>query len=1082
MARLWLVCTAIFLFILALSVGYVFAQTAATISGVISDPHGAVVPDVEVVATCIETGTELTTMTNKAGIYVFASLRPGHYHLEVHKPGFKAVAIKEIELNLQDKLERNFSLEIGSVSESVTVEANAQTVNTIDASVSTVVDQSYVQNMPLNGRSFQDLILLTPGVVTTSPQTLAALGTSGEFSVNGQRTESNYYTVDGVSANVGATADIGNVFFAGASGSLPGSTALGTTQALVSVDDLQEFRVQSSTYSAEYGRNPGGQFVFETKSGTNQWHGTTYDYVRNDSFDANDWFNDYLGVKEPGLRQNDFGGTLGGPIRFPRLYNGKDKTFFFVSYEGLRLLQPQAASTNVVPDLCLRGVGSNCAPGTTAPAELQPALNAFPLPSPNGQDFGDGLAQYIASWSDPSSIDSISIRFDHTVKEKARLFFRFSDTGSNATTQGNAVANGFAPSVSIPLTSLTRTYTGGVSSLLSNRLSNEFRLNYTSNVTTYRNLINAFGGSTPVDLIKLSGLSGFGSGTSASLYLCYDGCADGLSQAQTSGAQRQWNLVDTVALSVGRHQLKFGGDYRRLTPYALPTTASLQYFYFQQSDVVSNNSTFFSLAGGSAYPLYRNFSAFAEDEWKVSNRLNLSLGLRWEVNPPPGVTRGLMPYTLQGSSLDTLTLAPQGAPLWKTTWFNFAPRLGMAYIVRNTRGWETVMRGGGGVFFDTGQQLGTEGFEGPGFLSFGPIPPAPGGGAFPASGPSLIPPISQPPQPPYDGAFDFYSHLQLPYTVQWNVSVEQALGTTQAVTASYVGSHASRLLQTNQFQPANNPNISPGGSLNIIQNGLTSDFDSLQLQFRRKLSRGLTILGSYSWSHCLDYGSSALNIGYQRGNCTFDVRHNGSAAFSYDLPNVGHNGLMDAILHHWGLDDRFAARTAFPVNILGATLPQPNGKIYNAGLDFVQNEPVYIYGANCAAVYNNGLACPGGRAINPNAFMNPACGSTPGCFGDVPRNFARGFAAWQMDLAIRREFPIYERLKLQFRAEAFNLFNHPNFGYINSSCSPSSSGPGCTNPQFGQAQFTLAQSLGVLSPQYQMGGARSMQFALKLIF
>ncbi len=199
---------------------------------------------------------------------------------------------------------------------------------------------------------------------------LSLIGT-GEFSVNGQRTESNYYTVDGVSANVGAGTGLG-MFFSGASGSLGASTASGTTQALVSVDDLQEFRAQSSTYSAQYGRNPGGQFAFETKSGTNQWHGTSYDYLRNGYFDAPDWFNDYFGVKQSALRQNDFGGAFGGPVRIPRFYDGKDKTFFFVSYEGLRLTSPQPAASNLVPSLCVRGVNvaANCAGGETpAPSE-----------------------------------------------------------------------------------------------------------------------------------------------------------------------------------------------------------------------------------------------------------------------------------------------------------------------------------------------------------------------------------------------------------------------------------------------------------------------------------------------------------------------------------------------------------------------------------------------------------------------------------------------------------------------------------------------------------------------------------------
>src|SRR3989441_673108 len=328
------------------------ADELAAVTGLVTDPAGRSVPGVTILITNLSTNVASRTVTNDQGIYRVPSLQPGIYRITLAKDGFKSVVKSGIELHVQDVASINFELQIGSVNETVTVEAGASMVNTTDPSVSTVVDQTYIKNMPLNGRSFQDLILLTPGIVTNSPQSFPAFGLTGEFSVNGQRTESNYYTVDGVSANVGASAGAVYVQGAGPSGSLAASTALGTTQALVSVDALQEFRVQSSTYSAEYGRNPGGQFAFETKSGANQWHGTLYDYLRNDYFDANDWFNDYFRsvdptLTKPALRQNDFGGTLGGPVRIPHLYNGKDKTFFFVSYEGLRLIQPQAAPNNV---------------------------------------------------------------------------------------------------------------------------------------------------------------------------------------------------------------------------------------------------------------------------------------------------------------------------------------------------------------------------------------------------------------------------------------------------------------------------------------------------------------------------------------------------------------------------------------------------------------------------------------------------------------------------------------------------------------------------------------------------------------
>jgi hypothetical protein len=1046
----------------------VSAQTeSGTITGLITDQSAAVVPDADVELTSIERGTVEQTRSNGSGIYTFASVTPGRYNLSVSHAGFRQVDMTRLVVNVQSQIELNIKLEVGSVSESVTVDASAQQINTSDGSVSTVVDSTMVANMPLNGRSFQDLILLTPGIVTQSPQTGAQLGQQGEFSVNGQRTESNNYTVDGVSANVGASPGY-TMTATGASGSLAAATALGTTQALVSVDDLQEFRVESSTYSAEYGRNPGGQFAFDTKSGTNQGHGTAYDYLRNGYFDAQDWFNDYFGTPEPDLRQNDFGGTFGAPVEIPGLYYGKDRTFFFVSYEGLRLTAPQAATPNYVPDNCLRGVIADCS-GTNAPAAaaLLSVLNAFPQPSPDGvDDAANGIAQFIGSWSNPSSLNSTSVRFDHIVNEKLRIFFRFSDTNSDTAMQG---AGGRTPTTYGTSPYSIRTYTAGMSSTITNRLSNEFRLNYSSNEAAARWSIDALGGGTPVDLAQLTGVS---AGSEVDVFLFISGYDIAISQLQESSIQRQWNLVDTVSRSIGRHQFRFGVDYRRLAPDAISPNPDVPYYYgfIDGVEDLRTNTAFTSPTVISpAYPLYTNFSAFAQDEWKVSRRLNLSMGLRWELNPAPGVTQGLKPYTIsfQGSGPDTWVLAPQGAPLWQTTWFNFAPRLGAAYILRTAPSWETVVRGGGGVFFDTGQQLGSYGSLGPGFDVSGGFYTTP----FPGT-PVTIPTIVNPPVPPYPYVYGFATHLQLPYTIQWNASIEQALGKSQTATLSYVGSHGSRLLQNNVYSTPTNPNAS---SFYVVANGLTSDYDALQVQFRRGLSRGLTALGSYTWSHCLDYGSSNLLYGYQRGDCDFDIRNNVSTALSYDLPNVGDNRFTNAIVQHWGIDDRFTARTAFPVTLDGyitvdpATLQQ-----FYGGLNLVSGQAVYLYGANCTSTLlglgdlTSTETCPGGRAINPNAFTVATSG-----LGDAPRNFVRGFGAWQMDSALRREFPVHENLKLQFRAEAFNLFNHPSFGIINSSFG---------QPTFGQATATLANSLGVLNPLYQQGGPRSMQFAIKIIF
>jgi hypothetical protein len=282
-------------------------------------------------------------------------------------------------------------------------------------------------------------------------------------------------------------------------------------------------------------------------------------------------------------------------------------------------------------------------------------------------------------------------------------------------------------------------------------------------------------------------MAGTGAGSRAALELFINGQFGYLFQGKNSGLQRQWNVVDTVSLALGRHQFKFGADYRRLTPVITPPLSIANFLYLGEAEVLANStlSTQYEL-DTKVYPLYKNFSAFAEDEWKASQRLNISMGLRWEVNPAPGVTQGLMPYAIQGSNPNNWVAAPQGTPLWRTTWYNFAPRLGAAYIIRDQPGWETVIRGGGGIFFDTAQQLGSGGFgtQAPGFFAS-----TASSTSFPNL-PSPGPVIQNPPDPnacSNNGCISLYGfaqHLQLPYTTQWNFSLEQAMGKPRSLTAS----------------------------------------------------------------------------------------------------------------------------------------------------------------------------------------------------------------------------------------------------------------------------------------------------------
>lgn len=1030
-------CVYVLLFLSVIACRVLAQSTSAAISGLVTDPAGRAITNASVILINDATGLEYPTRTNGVGVYSVPVLPPGHYHMQVSKIGFKTIIKPDIILNVQSALGINFSLPVGAASESVTVRAGSSLLNTTDGSVSTVIDHRFVTNMPLNGRSFQDLISMTPGIVTQSPQSYTYTGYNGDFSVNGQRTESNYYTVDGVSANINAGYPTGGAQTA-TGGTIPASTALGTTQSLLSVDALEEFRVQSSTYSAEYGRSPGGQFAFVTRSGTNTFHGSLFEYLRNNYFDANDWFNDHYGDPISPLRQNDFGGTLGGPIAIPHLYSGTDRSFFFVSYEGLRLVQPQAASIEYVPDHALRA---------NAPASLQPILNAFPLPTPGGVDSGT-LAEFIQGYSLPGNIDSASVRLDQRISNRWSLFFRYGYTPSFV--ESRTLSEIDKDTVN------TRTFTFGVTGQISPSLTNEFRLGYARSNSTTNTSFDDFGGAVPIDLANAMGI-----GNSPTAYAVFYMYIPGLGssyllQDNASNRGRQWNLVDTVSKVAGRHQLKFGIDYRYILSPLNPPTPYAFAEYASGASVLNNAADYLELQHSlPAYPAFTELAAFAQDEWAVHKRVSLSLGLRWEVDPPPSAASGNQAYTVSGSPAvpASLTLAPQGTSLWKTSYWNFAPRLGVAFEANTTPGWETVLRAGGGVFFDTNNSAAAGGYSALGFTSYQTY----FGASLPVTPEQINFPVSV--QPPYTGSsvYAFPEHLQLPYTLEWSAALEQALDKSQSLTLSYVGSNGRRLQQQQTFDvTASNPNF---GYIYFYPSGVTSSYNALQVKFQRIVTRGLQTLASYTWSHSLDFGSTGSALPLTRGNSDFDVRNNFEGGLTWDLPQLSAGGWRAAALNHWGLDLRAIARTGFPITLSGNALTNPVSGVYASNVNLVAGEPIYLYGDQY----------PGGRALNPAAFVLPT-GDDP---GDAPRNFVRGFGENQFNLAFRRSFPIVDQSSLQFRAEAFNALNHPNFGYVD---------PLLEDATFGQALKMLNQSLGTVASQYQQGGPRSMQFSLRFLF
>lgn len=1022
-----------------------FAQNAQ-LSGLVRDSTGALVPNASLKIE--NTGTHFVweATSNGEGVYVLPSLPPGSYQIRVNASGFQQKVIRDLTLEVAGKSSLNVVLNVGSEDQSVTVNAGGVQIDTTDATVSTVVDQKLVENIPLNGRSFQSLLTAVPGV-TVVPSSNGQ-GYSGELSVNGMRTESNYYIVDGVSMNTGAAASTPG-WGGGYSGATPAQTVLGTTQSLISIEALKELRATTSTYTAEYGRTPGGQFSFSSRSGTNDWHGSAFEYFRNDVLDSNDSFSRRAGVHKPRTRQSDFGGTIGGPVVIPGLYSGHDRTFYFATYEGLRLTAPQSAATTVVPGTTMR---------TTAPAEILPFLNAFPV-STAAEDSTTGFSTFVAAYSNPSSMNSLSVRADHSFSEKLKFFARYSWAPSN--TQGRAT---YDLANVIKTKGRLQSGTAGLTWLPTPQLVNDLRFNSTYTEQTRTPSIDTFGGATPFSTAGIPGYTG--SAYDGMDFYLYYGLRAYFTSGMTSAEQKQINVVDTMTFSRGRHNFKWGVDYRRLrTDRSVYSIYSFP-IYYSQAQVYANSATSVTLEKfkGPISPVYMNFSAFLQDEWRVSPRFSISAGVRWDMNPAPKDANGNDPYvTTQITDLSTTILAPHGTQLWKTRYTNFGPRIGLAYQLHQQPGHETVLRAGFGTFYDMGSTTGSMGYFGVGISAAARASNA----AFPSSQ-TVVDNLTLGASSPYNfSVYTYDPNLKSPSSWQWNAALEQGLGDQKTLTVSYVASLGNDLLFTRVVSPQllGNTNFSSGWGLYVTTNPSSSSYNALQVQYQQAAFHGLQLLGSYTWAHAMDNNTSNFASSYlQRADSSYDIRQNGQITFSYAPPGIG-QGFSRSLSSGWGLDSRISLRTALPLDITTGTSIYANGTSVSPHPNRVSEQPLYIYDPTL----------PGGRRINYDAFAAATDGSGNVVEGNVRRNYARAFGTAQTDLALRRDFHIFENFGAQFRIEAFNLFNRINLGSVYNQLSNGSA-------YFGRAYNLQSAQLGGLNSLYQTGGPRSLQASLKLHF
>lgn len=1059
------------------------AQTdTASLSGRVMDASGAVIVSAIVKVTNTETGISSEMKTNASGVYSFSALRPGSYVLTVAASGFRSAKQEGLVLHVQDRLSHDITLEVGATGESVEVQAQAPLLNSESAAVGTVVDRDLVANLPLNGRSFQALITLTPGVVVTP----VTSGSPGQFSMNGQRPDANYFTIDGVSANVGVGA--GASVLAGASGSGVQPSASGGYNNMASLDSIQEFKIQTSTFAPEFGRTPGGQVSIITRSGTNQFHGDGFDYLRNNLLDANDWFLNGLPPRQgipvhPPERQNDFGGVLGGPI-------WRNKLFFFGSYEGVRLVQPTPLLKQV-PSLCARGDGP-CPAGTTpAVAAIQPMLHAYPVPTPGGcgsalpPSSDPLLSPFCQGYSALVDMDSVSVRADYYINSKANVFFRFVNSPSTSKARS---AN--ATSLFVTQPGWT-SYTAGGVYIFSPTLLNDFRFNY-SNATGYAySVLDDFGGAVPISTsntaifphITLPDGSAL-TPANTRFFVTYTPAVAWRDGLETDNAAHQWNYVDSVSYTSGAHQMKFGMDFRRLTP--VQSRAPYQQSYtFTTSKAMNSGvaNTYLSLLNPYTVSLLYNLSLYAQDTWKVTSRLTLTYGLRWEWNPASGTTNNtpaLAFTSLDYNNLAATTVAPIGTPTYHTPLNAIAPRIGIAYQLSNDRRWGRVIRGGFGVFYDTTGDYSNLSFLNGASASLSNV-------AFPAT-PAQQDPRNTNPNPntaPWPFTQTTNPNLRLPRVYQMSAAVEQSLGSMQTLTVTYAGAIGRDLLLNQVFAPPN-PTLPQG--FEAITNAGTSDYHSLQILLQRRLQKGLTAMASYTWAHSLDNGSNEAytlpnnlveSVSNERGPSDFDIRHAVQVAITYNVPAPFQNHFTHALLGNWGTDLIFRARSAAPINITDNAVFfsqfTPGAQISERP-NILPGQPFFLYGSACAAAYKV-ASCPGGMGLNKAAFAPP----TPGQQGTLPRNALRGFGWQELDFTLRREFPIHESVKLQFRADVFNVTNTPSFGLSGNSLNFANAAFGLSSAMLNNSLFSSGTVAG-FNGLYQIGGPRSIQLSLKLVF
>jgi hypothetical protein len=1014
------------------------AQTpTATVTGQVRDASGAAVPGARVSARNVQTNIEREAVTSENGDYTIPLLNIGEYRVSVEKQGFKRAVQSGLILQVDQKARLDFALEIGQVSESVEVTAAASLIQTDSASVGTVIDNKRVLELPLNSREFYTLALTAPRVLP--PAQGSTLSFRGGFNVAGSSEVSNNFTLNGIDNN---------------------DTGINGPSFRPSIDAIQEFKLLSGIYSAEYGRNSGGQVVINTKSGTNQFHGTAYEFLRNSVFDANNFFENRAGRPRGSFKRNLFGGSMGGPII-------NDKTFFFASYEGLRLRQ-SVTSLATVPTVAMLGGDFSAIRGPGADQIFGNADDSGRVINPfTGQEFatlnvidiplnpiGQALAGFFPRPSTATPVgppsnnfnfsatrretyNQISTRFDHTLSPKDSLYGTYNYYDNPAFEPSNALCGsrvlpgfGCNTGLTTQLIGIVETHT------FTSNLTNEVRIGFNRlrqpriqeddniDFVNQFNIPGTFFGETPfnggVPQVALTGFSTIGGATN-------------LPQDRRDNT---YQIVDNLIWIKSAHTLKFGGDIRRFQ--------SNLYFISQGRGIFNFNATatapttlnpFADLLlglptntqrnplGPSTYSRTSSFNAYAHDDWKVNSRLTLNLGLRWELNTP---------MTERYNTIASFDPAPgqiraagqNGVPdnLFKYDYNNFAPRIGFAWQPLGDS--KTVVRGGVGVFYNV--QPAGNGFLGMLFnfpfrlpQTFTSTRAAPITLSDPFPGPV-------PTTAPTNGTLTMTAideNFETAYITQWGLNVQREIGADMVFEIGYLGSKGTHLplnRNLNQATPGPAQQIQSRrtypqfGNITWIESVANSTYHSMELKVEKRYTKGLSLLGSYTFSKSTDNSpgistssnassataQNAFDLRAERGLSDFDIRHRFVASTIWEIPlGKGHKIFSGGPLAHifggWQASGILSLQSGRPFT---AVLSGDFSNTLNRN-----DRPNLIGDPNSGPKTVE-------QWFNKDAFQQ----QTSGSFGTAGRNIIIGPGFQNFDFALSRNFKVTEQFKIQF--------------------------------------------------------------------